>query len=583
MPARALTARGTLHASQHDISFSEVKLGYFKSRLLSAFCCAVSDDALAEPPITAGGVIQQIPQAPQLQGQTPTLPARPGAGPVSSQDDGPRFAVNSLTIKGATHFGAARLIAVAGFRPGTVMGLSGLRVMAAKITQFYNEKGFIVAQAYLPPQEIRHGAVEIAVIEGRYGKIGVANKTNISDVRLVAMLDGLNTGDPVTARPLERRLLIMSDRPGIDVASTLAPGTEVGTSDLLVNVTARPRVDGSLEADNAGNPYTGRYRLGGTVNFNEPLGIGDLLSARFLASTTGGMKYGRAFYETAVGDATVGVAYTYFDYSLGKQFSQLDASGTEQIVSLYGSYPLIRSYNDNLNVFGDFDYRTLRDRIGIFQSTTDKRDFVLSAGVDGNFHDHILGGGVTSYTLTGTFGDLAIQTPSARELDAAFARTNGSYAKFSYDLSRLQHVVGPLSVFGDVRGQVASKNLDISEKMELGGASQVRAYPEGEAYGDEGYIVTLEARLLLPKWPSRLPGFVQLVGFVDTGSVTFNTNPWYRGTNQATRSGAGMGLVWADANNFSASVFYAHEIGGERATSYADYGDEIWFRLIKYF
>jgi hemolysin activation/secretion protein len=93
----------------------------------------------------------------------------------------------------------------------------------------------------------------------------------------------------------------------------------------------------------------------------------------------------------------------------------------------------------------------------------------------------------------------------------------------------------------------------------------------------------VEARLLLPRWPARLPGNIELVGFADTGSVVFNENRYFNGPNRATRSGAGVGLVWAEANNFSASIFYAHELGGQRATSYTDYGDEIWLRAVKYY
>jgi hemolysin activation/secretion protein len=558
-------------------------VGASKSVLLVAAVLAVGDAALAAPPISSGGAIQQIPETPALQHAVPVIPAPPGSASAPSDNSGPSVVVNALHITGETRFHEARLIAVTGFRPGRRMNLSGLRGLAARITRFYNEHGYIVAQAYLPPQEIRDGAVRIVVIEGRYGKIGVSNRTNIPDVRLVSMLDGLNSGDAIIAAPLDRRLLLMSDLPGINVSSTLAPGTEVGTSDLLVGATPGPRVDGSFEADNAGNPYTGRYRVGATINFNEPLGIGDLLSARVLASTTGGMQFGRVFYQAPVGDATIGVAYEIFEYHLGKQFSVLDASGTEQIASLYGSYPLLRSYNDNVNIFGDFDYRTFQDRLGALNSTTDKRDFVFSGGVDGSYRDVFLGGGLTAYTLTATFGDLDIETPEAKAIDEVTAQTNGSYAKFSYDVSRLQHLVGPLSAYGEIRGQVASKNLDISEKMELGGAYEVRAYPEGEAYGDEGYVATLEARLLLPKFPVRVPGDIQLIGFVDTGSVTYNKDPWYRGSNNASRSGAGVGLVWSEANNFSASIFYAHELGNQRATSYDDYGDEIWVRLVKYY
>ncbi len=551
--------------------------------LLTLALLGAGGDALAEPPIGAGGAIQQIPQAPELQRPSPLLPAHSDTGAASQTDTGPKFVVDSLHVTGQTRFSEATLIAVTGFKPGTLTNLSGLRTLAAKITSYYNQNGFIVAQAYLPPQQIVGGSVTIAVIEGRYGRIGLNNKTNLSDVRLMNRLGGLNTGDPITAAPLERRLLLISDLPGINVSSTLAPGTAVGSADLLVGVTPGPRVDGSVEADNAGNPYTGRYRVGGTVNLNEPLGIGDVLSARFLASTNGGMQYGRVFYQAAVGDATVGVAYTIFDYHLGRQFSSLDASGIEQIASLYASYPLIRSYDNNLNVFGDFDYRKLQDTTRLFDSTVEKRDFVVSGGLGGSYRDNLFGGGVTSYVFTATFGSLDIQSPLARAVDGATARTNGAYGKFSYDVSRLQQVVGPLSFYGDVRGQLATKNLDISEKMELGGAYEVRAYPEGEAYGDQGYIATAEARLALPKWPARLPGDFQLIGFVDTGKVTLNKNPWYRGTNTATRSGAGAGLVWSDPNDFTASIFYGHELGDQRATSYDDHGGEIWLRFIKYF
>jgi hemolysin activation/secretion protein len=554
-----------------------------RSGLFAAFLLTLGGHAVAQTAINPGVSIQQIPQTPLLQPSTPTLPVPLKATPPAGEDSGPRFVVNSLHITGRTRFSEARLVAASGFKAGNVTSLSGLRALAARITAFYNQHGFVVAQAYLPAQEITNGAVTIAIVEGRYGKIGLDNRTNISDGQLRGVLGGLNSGDPITVAPLERRLLIMSDLPGVNVSSTLAPGTAVGTSDLLVGARPGPRVDGSLEGDNAGNPYTGRYRVGGTVNINEPLGIGDLLSARFLASTDGGMKYGRVFYQAPVGDATVGVAYTIFDYHLGKQFSSLDAGGTEQIGSLYASYPLIRSYRSNLNFFGDFDYRKLHDEIGLYDSVSDRQAFVSSGGLSGTYLDGFMGGGLTSYLVEASVGDLDIQTPLARGLDERTARTSGAYAKVAYDFSRLQHLVGPLSLYGDVRGQFASKNLDITEKMELGGAYQVRAYPEGEAYGDQGYIATVEARLLLPRWVPRLPGDVELIGFFDSGSVIFNKNPWYSGSNTANRSGAGGGVEWNAANRFSASLVYAHEIGNQRATSYDDHGGEIWFRIVTYF
>jgi len=573
----------TLKRNHHESALAGFGGSVLKLGLSSVALIAMSQNALAQAPVGAGGQIQQIPVAPALRSSIPDLPIKREQTLTVPEAAGPKFPVTSLHVTGQTRFSEAELIAATGFKPGSELSLADLRGLASRITDLYNRSGYFVAQAYLPPQDIKDGIVTIAVIEGRYGKIGLDNQTNVSDAVINDVLDGVNSGDPVVAAPLERRLLIISDIPGVEVKSTLAPGSAVGTSDLTVSVVPGQRVDGSIEGDNAGNPYTGVYRLGATVNFNEPLGFGDVLSARVLSSTTGGLEYGRLSYQTQLGDATVGAAYTAFEYRLGRQFTSLHASGSEEIASLYGSYPLVRSYNDNLYALLDFDFRTFRDKIGAVSSITDKQAWVVMPGISGDHHDMFGGGGWDSYSLVASLGTLDIQSPLARTADAATAKTNGAYAKLAFSVSRLQQLIGPLSLYGAVRGQIASKNLDVSEKMELGGAYGVRAYPEGEAYGDEGYLATLEARFLLPRWPDGLPGEMHLIGFVDTGSVTLNKSPWYSGSNSATRSGAGVGLTWAATNNFAVSATYAWELGNKPATSAPDSFGGFWVQVVKYF
>lgn len=560
-------------------------MAILKSALFALATVAMSQNALAQQPAGggAGGAIQQIPPAPIPQKSAPDLPIKRNETPAPPASGGPRFMVTALHITGQTRFTEAELLAATGFRPGNELDLGDLRSLAAGITRFYNQNGYFVAQAYLPAQDIKDGAVTIAVIEGRYGTIRLDNQTNVSDRVFDDVLDDLNSGDPVVTAPLERGLLIISDIPGVGVRSTLAPGEAVGTSDLVISVTQGQRVTGSLEADNWGNRYTGAYRLGGAVNLNEPLGIGDVLSVRVLASTSGGMKYGRVSYQAQVEDGTLGVAYTRFDYRLGKEFASLRARGSEEIVSLYGSYPLIRSYDNNLYALAGVDFRTFEDKVGVTSSSIDRQATVLIAGLSGDWHDRVGGGGWNAYSLTGTFGDLDIESPLARMIDADTARTHGAYGKLSASASRSQHVSGPFSLYGLVRGQVAFDNLDSSEKMELGGATGVRAYPEGEAYGDQGYMATLEARLWLPDWSERVPGEIQLIGFVDTGSVTYAKSPWFSGSNHATRSGVGVGLSWTERNDFEVTVAYGHAIGNRPATSAPDRSGRFWVRAVKYF
>ena len=553
-----------------------------KKRLINVAVLALSQSAFAQTPPPAGGQIQQIPPPPMRDRAAPEIRIEPTTAPVAPAADEARIVVNSLRVTGQTVYSESDLIAITGFTAGKELSLSELRSMAAKIAEYYRSNGYFVTQAYLPPQDIKDGAVTISVIEGRYGTIGLRNESNLSDGLARGVLDGLNSGDPITIAPLENRLLLLSDIPGVNVRSTLAPGVEVGTSDLIVDVAPGRRVTGSVEADNAGNRYTGEYRAGATVNINNPTGHGDVLSFRALTSGSG-LKYGRASYQAQVGKATLGVAYTALEYRLGREFAPLNAHGTVEIASLYGSYPLIRSRNTNLYLLGGFDEKTFQDKVDLTSTVTDKKAHVAWVGLHGNHLDRIGGGGASSYSLTQSFGNLDIETPAALAADAATARSNGQYQKLAYQVARLQRVTDRLSLYGAINGQVASKNLDISEKMGLGGPYAVRAYPVGEGYSDEGYIANLEARYLLPKFSDAIPGQMHLVGFADTATGTTHRQPWTSGPNRRTLSGAGFGVTWVDYNNFAMSAYWAHKLGNAVAQSVPDTNSRVWVQLVKFF
>ena len=552
-----------------------------KHTLCIAALCGATGTALAQTAPNIGGQIQQIPPLPSPPPSRPELKVeRPQAAPLTTSP-GAKVRVHALRVTGETLFSESELVGAAGFTPDQELDLSQLRRMAGAITSFYNRRGYFVAQAYLPAQTIEGGTVTIAVLEGIYDKVGLHNPTRLSDRVAWGVLNGIGQGDTIALAPLERRLLLLSDIPGIAVSSTLAPGSAVGTSDLDVRLRRTPLISGSLEADDAGDRYTGSYRGGGTLNINNPLGLGDLATVRVLTSGSG-LTYVRAAYQVEVGDATVGAAYTHFQYHLGKEFAALDASGTEDIGSLYASYPLVRTRDDNLYALADFDERGFEDDVGQTSFRSNRRDAVGTLGLNGNHHDGLWGGGWDVFSLSGSVGDLDIRTDSVRALDATTAKTNGGYAKLAFQADRLQTIAGPFSLYGDVRGQLASKNLDISEKMELGGAYGVRAYPEGEGYGDEGYIATAEARYLLPTFGRGFPGRVQLIGFFDTGSVRFEENPYVAGRNTLTRSGAGVGATWIANNNFQIKASYAWRLTG-RATSAPDRDGQLWIDVVKYF
>lgn len=552
-----------------------------KSSIATVVLLTASHGALAQQRPDAGRQIQQIPPAPALQKPAPDIRVERREATPDPGEAGVAVRVNSLRLTGQTLFSESELIAATGFEPGRDLSLSDLRSIAAQITDHYNRRGFFLAQAYLPAQDIKDGTVTIAVIEGRYGAIDLRNRANLSDRVAHGVLSGLDSGDIVATGPLERRLLLLSDVPGVLVKSTLSPGSEVGTSDLAIDLEPGRRVTGSVEADNGGSRYTGPYRFGGTVNLNNPTGNGDQISLRALASNAG-LLYGRASYQALVGVATLGVAYSHLEYELGREFESLDADGSADIASLYASYPLVRSRDANLYVLGGLDAKWFEDRVGAASTITRREAQVLTLGLSGDSRDRFGGGGWNVYSIGATLGDLDIKTPADLAIDRLTARSNGSYGKLNASFARLQDVAGPLSLYGAVRGQIASKNLDSSEKMELGGPYGVRAYPVGEAYGDEGYLATAEARLGLPSF-DEVPGGVELIAFIDVGTVRYAEDPWFTGPNVAHRSGYGVGVNWAAPNDFIVKVSYARKLGDEEATSAPDRDGRFWFQVAKLF
>ena len=525
--------------------------------------------------------MQQIPPTPVAPVTPPQLKMPPQWFVPAAKGAERSFVAQQMRITGAHFYTEAELIAVSGFEPGRPVSLPQLQAMAEKITQHYRLHGLMVARAYLPAQQIQNGVVSLTVLEGRYGQIALNNTSDLNNRLPQELLSGLEPGDVILREPLEERLLLLSDVPGVQVRSTLLPGAALGLSDLVVEVLPSAAISGSVDADNAGSRYTGEHRLGATLNWNNPTGQGDRFTWRGLSSGVG-LRYWRASYQTPVGRGQVGVGYSDLAYALGHDFKALDANGHARIASVFGTYPLIRSKATHLQAGLTFEAKKFQDRLDAVPSVTDKRVRVATATLEGHHNDAWGAGGTSRFSLALSGGYVDIQTPLPRAQDATTAASQGFYKKLSWQLSRLQQADHGLSFLAALSGQFAGKNLDVSEKMELGGMYGVRAYPQGEAYADDAWLLTLEARKRL-EMPSTAVGQVHLAAFIDAGSAKPNHSPWTAGDAQRHLSGAGVGVYWTQTRDFSVKAFYARKLGHEQALSAPDKSGRLWVQAVKYF
>ena len=454
--------------------------------------------------------------------------------PAEKADDAVRFKVSAIRVTGSRVFTSSELEALVGDLAGEERSLADLEVGAGRITAQYRNKGYMVARAYLPAQDIKDGVVTINVLEGRVGEVQIKNQSRLTDQTAAKYMDSIQSGDVLHAKPANRTLLLLGDTPGVGSArASMQPGTSVGTTDLIVNLASSPPVTANIAADNHGNYYTGERRVNADVSLISLYKQGDLISLNAL-TTDLQLTYGRVAFQRAIGSngLRLGAAHSASRYRLGKELDALQAHGSSLSNSFYGVYPYIRSLNQNLNGTAMYERKKLVDRNILTNSV--KRVKLISLGLSGNRRDNLGGSGLNSFEVTIASGRLSMDDAS-RTIDLASAKSNGRFTKLNYNIKRVQQLPLANSLSVELSGQRAGKNLNSSEKLYLGGADSVRAYPQGEDSGDEGHLVNLELR-------HTFSSALQAMVFYDSGSVKINRNNYAAGSNTRYLAGAGIGL-----------------------------------------
>lgn len=527
--------------------------------VLSLSLFAVLTAQAAPLPPDAGQTIRETQQQPNLAGPKVAAPVIiEEASSKSGGSDNTRISVTSVRVTGNTVIESAELEVLVASLAGGERTFGEIKAAAARITALYRERGYTLARAYLPAQEVKSGVVVIQVLEGRIDKTSVKNDSRLADAN--AYLGDIKKGDVVKGYAVERALLLLNDTPGVGAArATVQPGASVGTSDLLVELSPAAPVSGSVEVDNYGNRYTGENRLGGSIGLNSPFGIGDQLTLRAL-TTDKSMTYARLAYMLPIGSSglKLGAAYSSSNYGqLAKEFASLQAHGKADSSSLYATYPFVRSLENNLSGTASWENKKLSDYTNVPVTSASKRIQVASIGLAGS-HQNI-GHRATAFEITVASGKLNMDAASLA-VDNASARSSGTYNRLAYGVNHQERLTDTDALVLAVSGQQASKNLNSSEKFSLGGANGVRAYPQGEGIGDQGWLANLEAR-------HNFAQGLQGVLFYDAGSVTINKNPFTVGAaNSRSISGAGVG---ANANyaGMQFRAFVAWRTGGGQPTS----------------
>jgi hemolysin activation/secretion protein len=555
----------------------------------------VASKAVAQTPPTAGQVQRELSApAPSLPKADPVLPkaqeVRPQLRPASNFS----MTLNGVRFSGNTQIMETDLQLLVIESLGKKLDFNGLQSLADSVSNFYRGKGFFVARAYLPQQEIKDGIVEIALLEGRVGQATVKQEGSVRTAASVAQgfLDAnVPVGSIVQEKALERAALLANDLPGIDASISLDPGAQTGDTNVTLTTNEGQLFSATVDLDNHGNRFTGQYRLGATLGLNSPFGLGDQVTLR-LMTTDEKLAMVRSSYSLPVGNngGRIGLAASRVVFEVCCQAAGFSPSGDSTQLTAFGTYPLERQRDRSIFLTANYDNKQQRNRSGVGIIGERELD-VITFGSSLQSRDSAGGGGINFANLSLGLGHLEIKDALGQTADAASSRAAGNFAKLGLQASRIQRLSSLFSVYGGVNAQWANKNLDSAEKFALGGATGVRGYPSGEASGDEGYVAQVELRADLPvggatQWQSFL--------FYDHGGIKVNNTVFIAGgltPNSYSLNSWGVGLNISRAGTFQIRALWAKKVGNNPGASAPNFNDvdgrkgreRLWFQAVTQF
>ncbi|MCX5711993.1 MAG: hypothetical protein NTY47_02840 [Candidatus Omnitrophica bacterium] len=399
----------------------------------------------------------------------------------------PKIKVANIVVTGATILSEAEIQKIITPFKGQELDLSGMQQVAERITEAYRKKGFITSRAYLPPQKIENGVLELRILEASMGEVTVKGNRFFKP-RLYSNMIDLKKGQPFDYNKLKRGLVDINEHPDRFVRAVLVPGKEAGTTDVVLEAKDNLPIHLGLGYDDFASRYVNRNRYTTTIIDNNLTGFGDVFTAQYQLSDAedyilNSMRY--LFPVTRSFDA--GFYWSRSKLSLGREYQDAMARGKSKIFSLYATQTLIKQDNVVLKLNGGFDYKDIFNfQLGVESSRDIMR--VAKIGLDLDVTDKFGRTLITEEFDSGIpdiMGGLKAKDPRSSRQGAG-----GKFIKNNVNILRLQKMPFNSNILWKNQMQFSPYILTATEQFQLGGISNLRGYPPAEYVGDQGYAMS---------------------------------------------------------------------------------------------
>lgn len=418
--------------------------------------------------------------------------------------------------------------------------LGELQQYTERLTQRYRQEGYLLSYAYLPPQDVADGRVNVVLVEGYIRDYRVDGDIGPASDYLQQLLTQLEAERPLTRETLERYLGLAERLPGVSIEAELAMAqTADGAARLTVHGRRKPFGATVVVADS---------------NRDDPQA---LLTATSNAQTRFAEQLKASLLMPAGDDQE---HYQRLDYS-----QYLDAAGSQLLLSAsrYRSEPGTRIRLDDGRDMTR-ERNSERYAVGLRQPVVVRPNewmavqghlYAVSEHVEDQLDDYDTS--VRALSFEGDWRKVEgsrlriISAGVYQGLDYLGARSGADYDMdfLRLRLSGLQS--DPLSARfqGVVSGALywSDDRLPDSERAGFGGQHFGRGYPRDQADGDKGWGVAYELNYSLRGNGLAL---VQPYAAVDVAQAWHNRGP----VDDAHLASAALGVRLGDGRYFNVAL-----------------------------
>ncbi len=467
--------------------------------------------ALAQTPPSFGGVPQPPAGSPIQRGAPQPLPPVSPNGlnlaPISpSEVPNISIAVSRVELTGATLFNAELQPYLSGLT-GPATPLTVLDKARGDILLYYRSRGYALTSVALAIDR-SSGVVQYRVTEGHIAAVKLDGDIGPAGSMVLRFLKHLTEYPVIDTLTLERWLLLAQDVPGVTMSTVLEPSKDDPGALTLVAQVSLKHVSGLASLDNRAFYLTGPIEFLGIVDLNSLTAWGDKTEIAYFHAFPDSQNFGQVSSEWYIGASGLKLK-VYGGAGANLPTGSLAALRYDGWTDIFGtqlSYPVIRSRQQNLNVYTSLDALESTVYAGdpSAQSSADEVR-ALRFGADYILSDLVLGStmpGTTQFSarlsrgldFLGGFHGEAVPPAVPRQGE------QHNFTAIRFETSRTQTLFQPwdgatVALMGLVTGQWTPNILPPAEQFYLGGSRFTRGFYAGQVPGDKALALTIEPQL----------------------------------------------------------------------------------------